>query len=284
MPQSDVWVEWPGVTEPITLKTDSKGEARVPWRVVTERNAEFIGIRAMVSETKSGEADGKRYTSIHRWATLTFPADGAQKGAGQREQPLTQVLRASFGNSHDVVSGAEFNKTLFAGKLTRPQLDTFLQQRALIHIELDRILDGAAPAGHVPYGPAQKNLLALLLKDLTAMGLGRPAESQALPLTHDFLQEIRDSEKQGPYFALGVFHVYYGGTTNGGRDIGEKIAETLKVNLTYYEKSDGYPEYLTEVNKIDSALAREEMARGGQAAYRYIIASTNVELYKVAFR
>jgi hypothetical protein len=207
-------------------------------------------------------------------------AEASKTNAGAEEKPLTQLLREAYGENHDIVGNATFNKTLFAGKLTREQLEVHLQQRALVHNEVHRILNAASSKGKVPYGAAQKNVLVLLFQDLINMGSGWPTEPQARPLTRDFLKEIRDSEKQGPYFALGVQHVYYGGITNGGRLIGKKIGETLQFTPTYYEKSDGYRPYLTEVNKITDPSARREMIRGGTAAYKYIIASSNEDIFK----
>jgi hypothetical protein len=234
----------------------------------------LLAILAVVgTQTASGAHD----IAVPHRVTLTFPAQGFQQ-----ETPFTQILRVSYGDSHDVVSRAAFNETLFAGKLTMAQLEVHLQQRALIHNELHRILNGADPSLHLPYGPAQKNVLILLFTDLIRMGSGWPTEGQARPLTRAFLQEIRESEKQGPYFALGVQHVYYGGITNGGRMIGAKIGETLKFTPTYYEKSDGYPEYLVEVNKIRDPEARRQMILGGQAAYRYIIAISNEDVFRPA--
>ncbi len=218
--------------------------------------------------------------------TLTFSLDGAKadgtKTAAETAQgkPLTRLLRESYGNSHELAATTGFNQTLFAGKLTRAQLEIHLQQRALVHSEVHRILNAASKQGNLPYGPVQKHVLVLLFDDLITLGSDWPTEAQALPLTRAFLKEIRDSEKQGPYFALGVWHVYYGGITNGGRDIGRKISGTLQFLPSYYEKSDGYNEYLTEVNKISDPAARQEMIRGGQAAYRYIIAISNEDIFK----
>jgi len=195
-------------------------------------------------------------------------------------KPFHVILREAFGNNHEVVSDALFNKTVFDGKLTKEQLIVHLQQRALIHNEVHRILIAADPALHVPYGPAQKNVLVLLFTDLIDLGSGWPTEQQAMPLTRDFLKEIRESEKRGPYFALGVQHVYYGGITNGGRMIGDEIGKTLKFTPTYYEKSEGYMEYVPEIDKITDPAAQAEMIRGGQAAYRYIIAISNEPVFK----
>jgi|GEM_PF-1305415 Heme oxygenase. len=280
VPYGEVWVHWPGVEAPTSVKTDTKGEARAPWPAKISDG--FVGIRAMVEEPKSGEQDGIKYKKAHRWVTLTFPVAAAAAPAPvatSGEQTTAQILRAAYGNNHDIVSNAAFNKTLFEGKLTRRQVEIHLQQRALIHNECHRILN-AAPAGAVPYGPAQKQLLAYLFDDLLAMGSGWPTEVQARPRTLAFLQEIRASEAKGPYFALGVHHVYYGGTTNGGRMIGQKIADTNGINLDYYLKTDGYQEYLAGVNKITDPAAREEMIRGGVAAYKYIIDSMNEDVFK----
>lgn len=275
VPQGEVWVQWPGEDAPKSVKADIKGDARMPWPAPSALRNGFVGIRTLVKEAKKGETGGKRYAAVHRWATLTFPITGVQE-----EKLFTQILRASYAHNHEIVGGAAFNKTLFEGKLTKAQLEVHLQQRALIHNELHRILIASDPAKRVPYGGAQKNVLVLLFTDLISMGSGWPTEAQARPLTTAFLQEIRESESKGPYFALGVQHIYYGGITNGGRLIGAKIGETLNITPTYYDKSDGYQEYLPEVNKISDPDARKEMIRGGQAAYRYIIASSNEDIFK----
>jgi hypothetical protein len=273
VPQGEVWVEWPGADAPVSAATDIKGEARIPWPASVR--AGFVGVRALVKDPTAGDAEGKKYAAVHRWATLTFPVQ-----ASQEDKPLSRVLREAFGKNHEIVADSAFNQAVFEGRLTRPQLEIHLQQRALVHQEVDRILSAAPAALHVPYGPAQKNVLALMSQDLTALGSGLPTEAQARPLTRAFLQEIRDSEAKGPFFALGVHHVYYGGITNGGRMIGAKIGEVVGLTPAYYEKSDGYPEYVAEVNKITDPAARAEMVRGGLAAYRYIIASSNEDVFK----
>ena len=62
--------------------------------------------------------------------------------------------------------------------------------------------------------------------------------------------------------------------------IGQKIAETLGIKLSYYSQSEGYQDYLQAVNRIVSPEARAELLRGGQAAYRYLIASSNEAVFK----
>ncbi|MBC8135260.1 MAG: hypothetical protein H8F28_05140, partial [Fibrella sp.] len=275
--QTEVWVHTPGNETPVSVRTDELGEARVMFP--NGKSGGFVGVRALVKEAKPGENGGKKYPAVHRWATLTFPNPAASVVA-TAGKPFAQILRASYANNHEVVGAAAFNKTLFDGKLTKNQLLAHLQQRALVHNETHRILTGADSAKPVPYGTAQKNVLVLLADDLKALGAGVPTASDARPLTKSFLQEIRESERNGPYFALGVQHVYFGGITNGGRMIGEKIGETLQFTPTYYAKSDGYQEYLAEVNKITDPEARAEMIRGGQAAYRYIIDSSNEEIFQ----
>ena len=272
---NEVWVQWPGGPVPENgIKTNAGGEVSVLWP--KDLPSGFVGIRAMVSDAKSGENAGLKYDSVHRWETLTFPVEEDAKDA----KPFTQIIRASLGSSHEEVSTSAFNQTLFDGKLTKVQLETHLQQRALIHNELHRILIAADPALHIPYGAAQKNVLVLLFADLITMGSGWPTENQARPQTQAFLQEIRQSELRGPFFALGVQHVYFGGITNGGRMIGKQIGETLHFTPTYYEKSDGYAPYLLQVNQITDPAARREMIAGAQAAYRYIIASSNEDIFK----
>jgi len=200
------------------------------------------------------------------------PAQGQAK-------PLMRQLQESFGQNHEIVGHTAFIQTLMSGKLTRPQLDAHLQQRALIHEEIDSILMTAGST-KVPYGDAQRQVLTLLHKDMEDMGTPWPKETDAWPLTKKLLQEIRDSVKEGPFFALGVLHVYYGGITHGGRDIGAIIDKDLRVNLSYYLKSDGYGDYAKQVNLILTPKDQQEMIRGADSTYRYIITSNDDSFFQ----
>ncbi len=71
--KTEVWVQWPGDETPSSALTNDKGEARAKWPVAAKLKSGFVGVRALVVEAKAGEQDGKKYPSIHRWATLTFP-------------------------------------------------------------------------------------------------------------------------------------------------------------------------------------------------------------------
>ena len=65
--------------------------------------------------------------------------------------------------------------------------------------------------------------------------------------------------------------------------IGQKIAETLNISPSYYRDSDGYAAYVERVNKaVTDPAARAEMIRGGQEAYKYIIASMNEDVFRTA--
>jgi len=230
-----------------------------------------VEVRALITDKTPGTHDGKAYDLIRTYSTLTVQDPSAK--------PLTRLLRDSFGDMHDVVSSSVFIKTVTAGSVTMPQLEAHLQQRALIHDAIDQILRrGRLSAGL--YGDRQTEVLSLLRSNLQSLGTSWPSKSAAWPLTEKFLEEIRDSAKAGPYFALGVFHVYYGGITHGGRDIGAMIDGSLKTNLTYYEKSDGYEEYARAVDAITDPKAQQEMIRGADEAYRYIIAVNNLDFFK----
>ena len=272
VPATEVTVHWPGTKLAPSAMTDLKGEARFTWP--RKLASGFVGVRAKVVEETRGELDGKKYTQKHHWATLTFPS-----GVGA-EESLSRRLSSAFRKNHETVAGSAFNVTLFQGRLTRAQAIIHLQQRALIHNEVHRILTEADPALNLPYGSAQREPLTLLFSDLIAMGSGWPTEAQARPSTHTFLEEIRESQKRGPYFALGVYHVYYGGTTNGGRMIGQKLTQAVGFTPTYYAQSSGYLDYLREVDKIVATDAQAELLRGGQAAYRYILAAMNEKVFQ----
>lgn len=270
VPGTEVTAHWPGSELAPSATTDLKGEAHFTWPSKLPHG--FVGVRAKVVEEASGTLEGKNYTQKHHWATLTFPTGV--------EEPLSRRLSSAFRKNHEIVAGSAFNVTLFQGQLTKAQALVHLQQRALVHNEVHRILTEADPALHLPYGPAQKAPLSLLFSDLIALGSGWPTEAQARPLTQEFLAELRESQRRGPYFALGVHHVYYGGTTNGGRMIGQKLGQTIGFSPTYYAQSGGYPDYLREVDKIVEPAAQAELLRGGQAAYRYILASMNEKIFQ----
>ena len=270
VPGAEVTAHWPGSELAPSATTDLKGEVRFAWP--GKLSGGFVGVRAKVVEEIGGELEGKKYTQKHHWATLTFPSGVAE--------PLSRRLSGAFRKNHEIVAGSAFNVTLFQGQLTRAQAILHFQQRALIHNEVHRILTEADPALNLPYGPAQKAPLTLLFSDLIAMGSGWPTEAQARPLTRTFLDELRESQKRGPYFALGVHHVYYGGTTNGGRMIGQKLTPTVGFTPTYYAQSGGYLDYLREVDKITTPEAQAKLLRGGQAAYRYILASMNEKVFQ----
>jgi heme oxygenase len=270
VPGVEVTVHWPGTELTPSATTDIKGEVRFAWPGTLSSG--FVGVRAKVVEVVSGESEGKKYTQKHHWATLTFPS-GVQ-------EPLSRRLSGAFRKNHEIVAGSAFNVTLFQGQLTRKQAEIHLQQRALVHNEVHRILTEADLGLNLPYGPAQKAPLTLLFSDLIAMGSGWPTEAQARPLTQAFLEELRESQNRGPYFALGVHHVYYGGTTNGGRMIGQKLTQAIGFSPTYYAQSGGYLDYLREVDKITSPEAQTELLRGGQAAYRYILAAMNEKVFQ----
>jgi len=74
--ESEVWVQWPGEEEPSRVKTDAQGNAKAEWPTAPQSG--MVGIRAMTTEATPGESEGKKYTSVHHWATLTFPIEGAK--------------------------------------------------------------------------------------------------------------------------------------------------------------------------------------------------------------
>ncbi len=260
---ADVIVEGPVGTNTLEGKTGADGTIALP------ASSGPIAVRALVVENAKGVHDGKAYDLVRRYSTLTVGA------AAPAPRPFSRVLRDSFGDNHDVVSHTAFIETVMAGKLTKAQLTDHLRQREIVNTALDEILKDAKD---VPYGPRQQEVLTLLGTDLKGLDA---APAEAWPLTQGFVDEIRASAKQGPYFALGVFHVYYGGITNGGRDVGAMIADQTKFTPTYYLKSEGYMDYLKRLNALSlSPKAQKEAIRGGQAAYRYIIAVNGEGAFK----
>ena len=255
---ADVVVERPVGTNAFEGRTGPDGTVALP-----PSNGP-LAVRALVTSEGKGTHDGQAYDLVRRYGTLTVAAPAATNEAAK---PLSRQMHDAFGNAHDVVSHTAFIETVMAGGLTRAQLVDHLRQREIVNAAIDERLRDAPG---VPYGPAQREVLTLLRANLEQLGAGTPTEDQAWPLTKAFIAEIR---QEGPFFALGVFHVYYGGITNGGRDIGAMIAEQTKFSPTYYLKSDGYLDYLKRLNAtVVDPEAQRSAVRGGQAAYRYIIA------------
>ncbi len=230
-----------------------------------------LAVRAFVTSPTKGTHDGRAYDLVRSYSTLTV----ASAGPNPAPKTLSRQMHDAFGNNHDVVSHTAFIETVMSGKLTRAQLIDHLRQREIVNATLDDVLKDASG---LPYGPEQRNVLTLLRANLEGLGAGKTTDAQAWPLTKSFVAEIR---KEGPAFALGVFHVYYGGITNGGRDIGAMIEEQTKFTPTYYLKSDGYPDYVKTLNSTVTDPNTQRMAiRGGQAAYRYIIAVNDEATFK----
>ncbi|RYG47415.1 hypothetical protein EON79_07425 [bacterium] len=261
--------------EEFTAKTGADGTLALP------PSSGPVAVRAMVADNTKGTHDGKAYDLVRTYCTLTVAGPlPVEPKAEEKPKTFTQRLSEAFGDNHDVVGNTAFIKTLMGGKLTKPQWEAHLQQRALIHEEIDRIARAAGPSLPVPYGEEQQKVVELLKQDLAAMGSKWPDAAMGWPLTNELLQRIRESAKVGPYFALGVWHVYYGGITHGGRQIGAIAAKAVSVDTTYYLKSDGYRAYAQKVNEITDPEAQKQMILGGQAAYRYIIASNDDAAFK----
>ncbi|CAN5614033.1 hypothetical protein BH11ARM2_BH11ARM2_21860 [soil metagenome] len=263
---AEVTVASPDGSEEPAGKTGSDGTLALP---ASKGN---LAIRAMVAEDTKGTQNGKDYDLVRSYCTLTV----AMQGATPAEKTLTQKIVESFGGDHEKVQHTAFIATLLGDSLTKEQWEANLLQRAIVHEELDRILRSAS----VPYGDEQRQVVTLLRNDLAAMGAKWPDASMAWPETNDLLRQIRESEKQGPYFALGVWHVYYGGITHGGRQIGGIAGKKLGLDPTYYLKSDGYKAYAQKVNEITDPEAQRQMILGGQAAYAYVIATNDAEVFK----
>jgi len=261
------------VVEDATGKQTFEGKTGPDGTTTLPKSQGPLEVRALVTDPTPGTNEGKPYELVRSYSTLwvTDPSS----------EPLTGLLRKSFGDKHEVVSHSAFIETVMAGKLTKSQLADHLEQRALIHEAIDSELRRAS-LDKALYGPDQRQVLTLLRSNLETLGLRWPRGSAALPLTRSFLDQIEASRKQGPYFALGAFHVYYGGITHGGRDIGATIDQSLGTSLSYYEKSDGYAPYARAVDGITDPAARQEMIRGADEAYRYIIAVDNLDIFKAS--
>ncbi len=83
---AEVWVQWHGVEDkPKSVKSDASGSVVSPWPAKTSPG--FVGVRALIIESKPGEAEGKKYTEVHHWAILTFPVGTMQTAALRKNAP-----------------------------------------------------------------------------------------------------------------------------------------------------------------------------------------------------
>ncbi len=247
------------------LLTDAAGTVFLP------SGKESLAARVMMLDKAPGAHEGKSYETKRTYYTLTV----GKFNAAPTNLPLTKQISRAFGDRHEVVQKTAFVSTLWAGKLTKAQLFDHLEQRAIVHQVLDHILKKSAPLPQ--FGADQQEVTILLKSDMNAIGDPWPNLSKAWPLTAEMVKAIQESAKSGPYFALGVFHVYYGGITHGGRDIAGEIDRYLGIKLSYYLESDCYSAYAKQVDLITDPAARAEMIRGGLAAYKYIIDVNNAD-------
>lgn len=269
-----VVIEEPDGTVAFEGKTGPDGTIAIP------ASNGALAVRALVEQNVKGNHGGKDYELVRNYSTLTVQGAGAPVATAPKAKAFTRMLSESFGDNHDVVGNTAFVQTLMDGKITKEQVAHHFQQRALIHEACEKVLLAADPGKPVPYGDQQKEVITLLKADMAKMGTPWPTQADAWPLTKKLIEDIEASAKQGPYFALGIFHVYFGGITHGGRDIGAIIGKTITFEPTYYLKSDGYRPYAAKVNEIVDPAAQKEMMRGGKEAYKYIIASNDDPKFK----
>lgn len=67
-PGAELVVNLPGADEQATTTTDAAGQSSFPIEP-----GGWVGVRARVVESRSGAHDGKAYTEVRRYSTLTFP-------------------------------------------------------------------------------------------------------------------------------------------------------------------------------------------------------------------
>ncbi len=65
---SELTMDLPGAVEPLTGTTDAAGQATFPIEP-----GGWIGVRALVPESKAGEFDGKAYANSRHYGTLAVP-------------------------------------------------------------------------------------------------------------------------------------------------------------------------------------------------------------------
>lgn len=114
VPQSEVWVQWPGAEEATSVKTDDKGDVKVPWPSKEAQRGGFVSIRAKVNDPKAGELDGKKYNLTRRWATLTFPIEGPKP-----EKTTLQILTPSSTTTLASAANPVFLSSSFSALVTR---------------------------------------------------------------------------------------------------------------------------------------------------------------------
>lgn len=86
---AELTIHRPGATEPLTLQTDERGEARFP-----ATGEGLCAIRARVIETENGEFEGKAYAQKRYYSTLTFPVSGPLAGQPVRQAAGTRPAKA----------------------------------------------------------------------------------------------------------------------------------------------------------------------------------------------
>lgn len=155
-PQAAVTLHLPGVEETQSATTDTKGIAH--FTLPQSLTPGFIGVRANVIETKSGEYQGAAYTEVHHWATLAVPS-----GSGKPRNTSVLVL-ALDADGDGKLSAQEISvsgKTILTldrdgdGKITNPEFHQARAQRpqesqAAALLEFDKNHDGKLTRDELP--------------------------------------------------------------------------------------------------------------------------------------
>ncbi|MBN8549750.1 MAG: biliverdin-producing heme oxygenase [Deltaproteobacteria bacterium] len=212
------------------------------------------------------------------------PANPPAAVTPENALPLTKMLSANLGKYHEAVQRSVFIESAFAGTLSREQYVLHLQQRVLMHQELDRVLAehaAGSPEITAVFGPMQKEPLIFVREDLKACGGKEITEAAALPETKAFLQFVRELEREDPRLAIGVLHVFFGGITNGGLQIGAAIEEGLPgVSVKYYTGCTGYSEFKVQMNTIKDPALQKKIVVTAEQTYEHILKMHNSDPFK----
>jgi uncharacterized GH25 family protein len=177
LPGAEVVVQEPGKEEGAELKTDDKGQVKLAGKL----KPGLWAARALHSEEKKGEKDGKKYNSIRHIATLTAqvrgdkaPADSLASPEATRLLTDARAARANWEKFPGFTADLEVNVD---GKVSKGAVDVSPEGKVSVKLEGDardwarQTL--ASTVGHRLDNSAGLNTPCAFLDEVTDHPLGR---------------------------------------------------------------------------------------------------------------
>jgi uncharacterized GH25 family protein len=152
LPETEVVLLVPGQRKPVTRTTDKNGMVELP----SPKEAGLYGIRARQVAKKAGELEGKKYSEVRHYTTLTLSVTAGAKALGSRPVDEAPQLTAVADDVPEAADPAA-TKLLADARAARAVWENFPGFSADLTVNVA----GKVAAGRVQVSPAGKVTLDL---------------------------------------------------------------------------------------------------------------------------